>query len=193
VNRLPEELRANVPPIRIVRAATPVLLCSGLARLQLVVSTGAVATLDDDQLRAALAHEATHARYRDPLISWGLMAVRTAFFFSPATQLVARSAVNDVERRADDRSVALADDRLGMAGALVRLYAVSSPGSGRRSDAGGPAGRRLARWLHLGRTAAIERRCWRLLSPVAPHRDPYWPVQMTLTAISLAVLLFFVV
>ncbi|MBE3072986.1 MAG: M56 family metallopeptidase [Acidobacteria bacterium] len=190
VGRLAHRLRMRPPSVRFVESDTPVLLCSGLIRMQLVVSTRALRTLDGRQARAALAHELIHAQYRDPLLGWFLMAIRIALFFSPATQLVARASVGEMERRADDGSVALTGDRLDMARALVRLFTAQQPVPAR--TASGPA--RLGAWLRIGRTASIERRCHRLLSPRHPRQPfplegPRWVV----AGISLAVLLFFVV
>jgi hypothetical protein len=192
VGSLTARMGVRAPSIRLVHSRAPVLLCSGLARARLVVSTGAAAILDDRQLRAGLAHELAHARYRDPLLSWTLMAVRTLFFFSPATQFLARSAVDEVERRADDLSVTVTSDRLGMAGALVRLFVMQHP----TAAAAGHRGtlmRRVASWFHVGRTAAVERRCRRLLSPHPPRPEPFRQFYAFLTGFSLVVLLFFVV
>jgi Zn-dependent protease with chaperone function len=183
----------RAPRIRLVDGDAPVLLCSGLRDARLVVSTGALATLDAAQLRAALAHELAHAAHRDPLVSWGLMAVRSIFFFSPATQFVARSIVDELERRADEESAAVAGDRLAMAGALIRLFTAAPKGEPASMRPGASYRGRIARWLHLGRSAAIERRCRRLLAPPPGLPARFWPLQAALAGLSLAVLLFFVV
>ncbi len=185
--------RLPAPAIRLVRSTAPVLLCGGLGTPHLVVSTGAVAILDERQLRAGIAHELAHARHRDPQLGWLLMATRTLCFFSPASQFIARSAVEDLERRADDEAVAATGDRFGMAGALVRLFTAEHAG-GQISRSAGDAGiGRLASSLDLGRTAAVEHRCRRLLSPRPALPVPYWPFPLVLTGGSLVVLLFFVV
>jgi hypothetical protein len=79
-----------------------------------------------------------------------------------------------------------------MAGALVRLFAAQHPAA---SFAGSRATvvRRVGSRFHLGRAAAIERRCRRLLAPHPPRPEPFRQFYAVLAGISLVVLLFFVV
>jgi Zn-dependent protease with chaperone function len=193
IDRISLQLGQKAPLLRLVRSSMPVLLCAGLTQPRLVVSTGAAAALNNQEMRAALAHELTHARYRDPLLGWLLVVMRTIFFFSPASQIVARAAVEEVERRADDSAVRLTGDPLGMAGALVRLFAAEHAGAAAALTPDRAIAGKVASWLHLGRAAAVERRCRRLLSPHAVRPLPYWPLPLFLAGFPLMVLLFFVV
>jgi Zn-dependent protease with chaperone function len=191
--RLKSNRPGPAPAVRLVDSRSPVLMCSGLVNPRLVVSTGAVESLDERQLRAGLAHELAHAEYHDPRMSWALMAVRALFFYSPATQVVARAAVAEMERRADDRSVSVTDDRFAMAGALVKLYAMQYQTARGSRAHGASLLRRAASWLHTGRAAAVERRCRRLLSPDPRLPLPFRPFLEVLAGVSLFFLLFFVV
>ena len=153
-----------VPAVCFIEAASPVLLCHGLAHPRLVVSAGALSLLDAAERRAALAHELVHVRHRDPLIGWGLLLVRVLCWFSPALQLQARALVTDLERRADDEAATASGDPVALASAVLRLHRHVSA----LSDGVGPSlwSRRLGEALRRARAAGLERRCRRLLQPV---------------------------
>lgn len=180
------------PPVLLLESPTPLLLCAGVRRPALVLSRGAVECLDRQERRVAFAHELGHLARRDPLLGWILMALRTAMFFNPVVQVVARVAVRDMEWRADDLAVRATSDRMALAAGLVKLYR-SGPGRG------GP-GRRRIPWGLLtaacparARARAIETRCRRLLDhePSAPVR--FGGLRFVLTGLALSLLLFFVV
>jgi hypothetical protein len=75
------------------------LLCEGVRRPTLVASPAIVERLDADGLDAAVAHEVAHGSFRDPAWGYLLLAVRALLFFNPAAQWIARTIVDDVERR----------------------------------------------------------------------------------------------
>lgn len=69
----------------------PRAFCVGLLRPRVYFSTGAVAVLDDDALRAVLAHERRHARRHDPLrLAAGRVLARALFFVPGLAELVTR-------------------------------------------------------------------------------------------------------
>ncbi len=86
--------------ITVVAFSSPVLMCTGIDRPSIVVSTGTLDRLDDRALEAALAHEFAHLATRDPLIGWWLMAARTVQFFNPVVQILARQAVQELSSAA---------------------------------------------------------------------------------------------
>ena len=75
----------------------PQAFCSGLIRPRIYVSTGALEALEPEELDAVLAHEAHHARYRDPLRIFFARVLSDSLFFLP------------VLRRLADRYAALAE------------------------------------------------------------------------------------
>jgi Zn-dependent protease with chaperone function len=75
----------------------PQAFCAGLLRPHVYVSTGAIHSLDREELEAVLAHEAHHARYRDPLRVFFARVLSESLFFLP------------VLRRLADRYAALAE------------------------------------------------------------------------------------
>jgi Zn-dependent protease with chaperone function len=172
------------PALHFVDARLPSLFCAGVRAPALVVSSGALAFLDAEELRAAVSHEMAHLARRDPALSWTLMAARVVLFFNPVAQVVARAIARDAEWRADEGA---GGDRLALASAILKLY---------RAGVGSRVG--VARWLPatavLGeslrrvRSHDVEARCRRLLEPEPPPRLTLRPLRVLLTGASLAVL-----
>lgn len=95
-------------------------------RQRVVLTTGAVAALDDDQLAAVLAHERAHLRGRHHLVLAVAAALQRAFPRVPAFRDAHRELTRLVEMLADDIA-AQRNDRLTIATALVRLAEASIP------------------------------------------------------------------
>lgn len=173
------------PRVVVLDSAAPLLLLRGALRATIVVSTGALARLDDEERRAALAHETAHASRRDPLLGWVLIACRALLIFNPVCQVAARAVASEMEWRADDLAVRFTGRRLVLAAALVKLYRAHEPAQSPLTS--------LARLLARGRAAAVEARCRRLLAPPADGHVPLGRVKIASTAVALGALLFFVV
>ena len=176
------------PAITVIDVESPVLLCTGIGRTTIVVSTGTLARLDDAQLAAAFAHEVAHLRRRDPIAGWWLMAARTVQFFNPVVQVVARQAVQELERRADVEVVA-AGRAQALAAAMQRLsHAAES-----HSDLACPPADRLPdRVFSSAHRHAIDGRCRLLLERRLPARRPFRAWRVVLSGAGLAALLFLV-
>lgn len=190
LDQLREAVGAPAMAVVLLDRPTPVLLCSGVDRPTLVISTGTLSRLSDDQLRAALIHELAHAARRDPLMGWLLMVVRTVAWFSPAAQVVARQIVQELEYRAD---VTVA--RLGHSAALSGAIEALSDTLDSETDlvsSHSPRGypRRL---MARAERAAIGNRCERVLEQPEPSRTGLGPVRFGLAAVGISAVLFFVV
>jgi len=175
--------------LQLIGAAEPVLYCSGLVRPVVTVSLGTMDRLDDEELAAAVAHELAHVEWKDPALGWLLMAIRALQVFNPATQVVARQIVQEIENRAD-RQVA----SRGSGAALARAIAKLSSADPVRSDlAEAPAPALFASLIHHAVSHAALVRCERLLAgaDAAPPGPGVWHI--TAAAVGLGVLLFFVV
>ena len=190
VQALSERLGIHPPPVLVVADESAILHCEGVLRPKLVVSSAALESLNADERRAALAHELAHAAYKDPVFGWVLAVIRAVMFFNPAIQVEARAVVGELERRADERSAALADDRLALAAGLVKLFRM---GHGLPEGAGPELGWPVIPGLvRRARTSAIERRCRRLVRP-APAPLPLAGLRLALAGLALSLLLFYVV
>jgi Zn-dependent protease with chaperone function len=176
--------------VTVMDLESPVLLCTGVDRTAIVISTGTLDRLDDVALEAALAHELAHLARRDPLTGWWLMAARTLQCFNPVVQVVARQAIQDLERRAD-----IAVARQGRAGGLAQAVHRLSVAADVHSDltlpseSGYPADRVLA----TAHRRALDARCQLLLEGTVPAFQPYRAWRVGLTSAAVAALLFFVV
>ncbi len=177
------------PPLRILATDVPALFCAGVRRPGVVISRGALALLDPEERRAALAHELVHLKARDPLVSWVLMAVRGVAFFNPVAQVLARTLAREAERRSDDRGAEASGDRLALASALLKLYRATG---GRPLRSRLPFGAALREPLRRARSRDVEVRCRRLLEGAAPGRGPLPGLRLALVVLSLPALLFFV-
>lgn len=121
--------------LRILDVAQPLAYCLPGVRRRVVVSEGALATLDDTEVTAILTHERAHLRARHDLVLEAFTAVHAAF-----PRLVRSAGALDavrllIELLADDAAVR-AVGRTPLARALVACAAGRTP-SGAMA-AGGP-------------------------------------------------------
>jgi Zn-dependent protease with chaperone function len=137
-------------PVRELRAAESVCFASGLLRPRVIVSTGALDALSDEDLRAALLHERSHLRHRDALRAAVIGSVAEFGLLSSARALELYRASR--ESLADDEA-ARHVGRETIAGVLVRFA---------RHAARVPAAASLAE------PDGLERRVRRLVAPQAP-------------------------
>jgi hypothetical protein len=93
---------------------------------RVVLTSAAVAVLDDDQLAAVLAHERAHLRGRHHLVLTMTAALAAAFPFVPGLRQANTEVARLVEMLADD-AAARRCDRLTVATALVALAEGSAP------------------------------------------------------------------
>lgn len=94
--------------------------CAGLLRPKVYLSRHAVASLDPDQLRAVIAHEAHHARQRDPLRILFARVLGDSLFFLPALRRLGDGYATMAELAADRAAIgANGGDARPLAGALV--------------------------------------------------------------------------
>lgn len=114
----------------VINDERPQAFCAGLLNPRVYVSSGAVASLDDTALDAVLAHEAHHARRRDPLrLAVGRVLARALFFVPGLAELVRRQQ-SLAELGADESAMnAGPDSRSALARAML-TFSESSPTGG---------------------------------------------------------------
>lgn len=128
----------------VVAAEEPFSFAYGLGSPRVVVSTGLLDALNDDEALAVLEHERYHVRVGDPLKVVTARALTATFFYLPVLRPLRARYVARRELAAD-RCAVLAAGRTALAGALYR--AVAAP---RWADVGGAAA--------IGGAAALEDR-----------------------------------
>lgn len=107
----------------------------GFAAPRVVISTGLLDALSDDETVAVLEHERYHLRARDPLKVVGVRTLAAGFFYLPVLRPLRSRYIASREIAADRRAVARSGPA-AVAGALYRAVA-------------GP------RWVDLGGAAAL--------------------------------------
>jgi Zn-dependent protease with chaperone function len=174
------------PGIRVVQAASPILLCEGASRPVLVVSPVTLDRLGGEELDAAVAHELAHAAHHDPAWGYALIVVRGLFFFNPAVQWAGRALVDDIEQRADQ----VAARATGNAGALARVIRALFHADNPPPVDGGASFERV---FWRVRKAGVERRCARLEQAGAASPLTHGPALLAVAGATLLTLVFFIV
>lgn len=114
-------------------------------RRRIVLTTGALRSLDSRQLYAVLAHERAHLASRHHLVLAFAAALRASFPRIPLFAVAAEQISRLVEMAADDAALRQAD-RLTLAGALLALAAARPP-AGALGAGGTAAAQRIRRLL----------------------------------------------
>lgn len=147
---------------------------------RVVVTTGALATLDDRQLAGVLAHERAHLHGRHHLLL-GAFTVAHRAVPLPALHTAANSVAALVEMLADDRAGHTAE-RLDIAEALLTLAGAPVPQAA--LGAGTSAGTRVRRLLAphrplnlIGRAMAIALASLAVALPAAVAAQPAFAAQ----------------
>jgi hypothetical protein len=133
--RLDRRLKAARPVPRdgalIIQDEVPRAFCAGLFRPRTYVSSAAVALLDDEALRAVLAHERHHAERHDPLRLAAMRVMARALFFLPPIAELARRQLSLAELSADENAVIVASgDRSALAKAMLVFSESTTGGDG---------------------------------------------------------------
>lgn len=107
---------------------------------QIVLTTGALSALGDEQLRAVLAHERAHLRGRHHLVLAGSEGLARAFPRVPIFRDAREEITRLVELLADDAATH-ASDRFSVAEALVTVAANAAPARSLAAGGSGTTGR----------------------------------------------------
>jgi Zn-dependent protease with chaperone function len=145
--------RAGITRLHCLAGTDRTAFCAGLFRPRVYV-TSATAKLNTNELDAVLAHEAAHARRRDPLRRLLTRSAADAMFWFPLLRWWLRTHVENAEVQADKAAIDHAG-RQGLAAAL--LAAAAEPPVGVPAMAG-----------------ATETRIAHLLGEDLPVRRPPW-------------------
>jgi len=124
--RLDESDYAQVRPplagerIHVLSSHRPMAFCAGLLRPRVVLTSALLDTLAEDERRAVVTHELSHARDRGPLKLACLRLLVRAFFWVPLLRdLVARYVL--LSELAADRAAITATSSSALAGALAEV------------------------------------------------------------------------
>lgn len=119
------------PDTRVLDHEAPVAYClPGTTRSITVLSAGLLALLDEDQLRAVVAHERAHATQRHDILLLAFRAWRGALPWFPIATRAQDAVAVLVEMLADDQARRIVSDPLlARSISLVASEAVGNPGA----------------------------------------------------------------
>jgi Zn-dependent protease with chaperone function len=129
----------------IVDHPAPLAYCVPGRRSRIVLTAGALSTLDDAELRAVVAHERAHLRGRHAWVLSGVDALATALPFVPAFTMARAEVARLLEMLADDAAGRRHGD-VTVASALLRLGRTRIP-AGTLGAGGAASGDRALRLL----------------------------------------------
>lgn len=114
------ERRIAGQDVTIVRTPTVSAFCVGLSRPSVYLAESALEALRPDELAAVVAHEAHHARNRDPLRIFIVRSLSDSLFFLPALRRLTEGYASLAELDADRAAIRrAAGDPRPLAGALA--------------------------------------------------------------------------
>jgi beta-lactamase regulating signal transducer with metallopeptidase domain len=116
--------RAGIARLRCLAGSDRTAFCAGLLRPRVYVTIATAEQLNTNELDAVLAHEAAHARRRDPLRRLLTRAAADVMFWFPLLRWWLRTHVENAEIHADKAAIDHAG-RQGLAAAM--LAAASQP------------------------------------------------------------------
>lgn len=194
-NKLKRSLRIldSVPGSDVRVVAEPWLgaCLSGVHRPRLTISAPLVELLDEEEVEAVLAHEAAHALHRDNPRGWFLLLLGSVMFYNPVALLALQRISQDVEMACDDGAVVRTGRPLALASALIKTVRVNM-GTVLESISPAPV-MWLSRLDARVQRSLVVGRARRLSHYRAPDDVPLRRLKLSLTALLLAALLFFVV
>lgn len=159
-NRLLVDLVVTRNPLlagtRVVAHDVPVAYCLPGLRPRVVLSSGVLSLLREEEVRAVLAHEAAHVVQRHDLVVLPFVALRATFPWLRSVRTAQAEVALLVEMLADDRAARQHKAEV-LARALYKVGAATVPAGG--LGAGGESG-------------AVLLRAQRLLAPPAPLSLP---------------------
>lgn len=116
-----EMMETDLPRLRLVEAERPIIFTVGTWRKTMVISTGTLAILEEDELRAAVAHELAHICRFASGLTWLVLFLRDVMMFSPASLWAYTLFRQEEERSCDALAVERTGLRLPLASALVKF------------------------------------------------------------------------
>jgi hypothetical protein len=116
-----DEFGSDRPGLFILDDDDLVLFSSTGGDPAIFLSTGLLKGLDEEELRAAIAHEVAHIeRSKRPLLVI-LYVLRVLMFFNPVVLVDFRRIVNDEEKICDDSAVSMTKNPAAMAGVIRKF------------------------------------------------------------------------
>lgn len=115
--------------VRVIAGTRAQAFCMGLLRPRIYLSRVALERLSWAELAAVIAHEAHHARRRDPLRQAALAVLADSLFFLPGLRRLKQRYQELAELAADEAAVTAVESASVLAAALLRFDGAGPPGT----------------------------------------------------------------
>ncbi len=116
-------LAAAAPGVLVLELDAPLAFTAGMVSARIVVTTGLLALLSDDELLAVLCHEWAHVRRRDNLWNGLVRVLRDMLFFLPGSHIAWHSMIASQDEACDRMATMMVRHPLALARALVKVSA----------------------------------------------------------------------
>ncbi|MGZ5514017.1 MAG: M56 family metallopeptidase [Candidatus Aminicenantales bacterium] len=127
---VPDAIIRQISPedrVTVYENRLPSAFTAGFFSPEVFVSTGLLAVLDENELRAVLLHELHHQECKDPLKSLAVSFVSDFLFFLPVSRFLKKSYHLAAEMTADAHSVARQANPLDLASSLLKVQKLNGP------------------------------------------------------------------
>jgi Zn-dependent protease with chaperone function len=196
IRDLEQRLPMAVPRIFLLNGKEPIIYAKGLTNGSINISYSLIEALDIEELQGVLAHEMGHVLRKDNATGWVLFTFRFIMFYNPVVLVEFRRIINERETLCDDLASTFTGKPLAIASSLVKIFRMGKAGGSSQISKSGFRGRILSIAHNLGshsHRVRIENRVTRMVRPKNIYKPPYPNIRLGITALSLIVLLFFVV
>lgn len=164
LNHLATRMGVPVPRLAVCDSEHPLACLTGVRKPMIVLSSWMLASMDDAELEAILAHELVHLRNHDNLIAWLAAWLKEGVFYLPTANHAWAQFQGDREVIADAETVRVTGKPMALASALVKVWEQGLSVAGQRPHVVASATAHFGGENH----GAIEARVQRLLgSPSA--------------------------
>ncbi len=161
LQRIASSLRLETQ-VDLVEDVRPLAMCYGWRAPRILVTTGLLDLLDDDELSAVLAHERCHLTHRDPLKILLARGLRTGLFFLPVTHDLVENYLLAQEMAADDETISQYGSRSPLARALYKMLTTGSAPRGLVVSAFGRLNERIRYLVDPRRGNTFHFSSWRI-------------------------------
>ena len=123
LGRLASEVGVRRPELRLAPSAEPLACSLGIFNPTVVLSSGLVAMLDDQECEAVLAHELAHLKQKDHLVGFLVAWLRDGLFYMPTAREAWDRYRHDREIDCDALSATATGRPAALASALFKVSA----------------------------------------------------------------------
>ncbi|MHB1132575.1 MAG: M48 family metalloprotease [Chloroflexota bacterium] len=182
-----------LPAVTVLDEGLPVLYTVATHEPKIVVSRGLLASLDAEELLAALAHEVAHTSSTARRLRWLAWLGRALAFYSPISVIVLRQALHEVEAYCDEQAGRVTGLTLACASALLKVWRPAVERSAWTRPLSARLYARAEALQDQGEQASVVDRSQRLLQGLPSPWESEWQWLRLLATVAAALLMLYFV